>query len=299
MTDYRRPLSFGLSLDPTAGSWAQTRQLAQTAERLGLDHLAVQDHPYQPDHLDAWTLISHLSALTERIGFVTDVADLQLRPPVMLAKAAASLSVLTGGRVRLGVGGGGIPDAIASMGGPARRGPDMVAYAEESVELLRRALNGEVVEHHSPYHSVGGYQAGPMPPRPVELWLGAQKRRMLTVTGRHADGWISPLNIYVAPREVPARQQIIDEAAVAAGRDPRTLRRVYNVIGAIGGPASGPGLVGDTARWVDTLTEWAVDLGFDTFVLWPVAEPERQTALFAHEIVPAVREQVEAIRSAW
>ncbi|MEU2619488.1 LLM class flavin-dependent oxidoreductase [Streptomyces sp. NPDC007157] len=157
-----------------------------------MDHLAVQDHPYQPDHLDAWTLISHLSALTERIVFVTDVADLQLRPPVMLAKAAASLSVLTGGRVRLGVGGGGIPDAIASMGGPARRGPDMVAFAEESVELLHRALNGEVVRHHSPYHSIGGYQPGPNPPQPVGVWLGAQKRRMLTVTGRYADGWISP-----------------------------------------------------------------------------------------------------------
>ncbi|MEV7148943.1 LLM class flavin-dependent oxidoreductase [Streptomyces sp. NPDC093084] len=299
MTDYLRPLSFGLSLDPAAGSWPRTRRLALTAERLDLDHLAVQDHPYQPDHLDAWTLISHLSALTERIGFVTDVADLQLRPPVMLAKAAASLSALTDGRVRLGVGGGGIPDAIASMGGPARRGPDMVAYAEESLALLRAGLNGETVRHHSPYHSIGGYQAGPMPPRPVELWLGGQKRRMLALTGRHADGWISPLNIYVTPREVPSRQEIIDEAAAAAGRDPRTVRRVYNVIGAIGERTGAPGLVGDVERWTDTLTEWAVDLGFDTFVLWPVAEPERQAAVFASEVVPAVRERVEAIRSAW
>ncbi|MEU2619489.1 hypothetical protein ABZ642_15225 [Streptomyces sp. NPDC007157] len=97
---------------------------------------------------------------------------------------------------------------------------------------------------------------------------------------------------------MPSRQEIIDEAAAAAGRDPRTLRRVYNVIGAIGGRAGGPGLVGDVARWVDTLTGWTVDLGFDTFVLWPAAEPERQVALFAREVVPEVRERVEAIRSA-
>jgi len=297
MTDYQRPLSFGVSLDPSAGAWSQTRRLARTAEHLGLDYAAVQDHPYQPGHLDSWTLITHLSAATERISLFTDVADLQLRPPVMLAKAAASLSVLTDGRIHLGVGGGGIPDAIASMGGPARRGQDMVAYAEESLELLRTALAGGAVQLHSPYHSVEGYRAGPVPPKPIELWLGAQKPRMLAATGRLADGWISPLNIYVPPQEVPSRQRIIDEAATEAGRDPRTLRRVYNVIGEIGEHAGGPGLVGDARRWVDTLTEWAVELGFDTFVFWPATDPERQLPLFASEVVPAVRERVEAVRS--
>lgn len=296
MTDYERPLSFGVSLDPAAEAWQRTLRLARTAEHRGLDHLAVQDHPYQPGHLDAWTLISHLSAFTDRISFLTDVADLQLRPPVMLAKAATSLSVLTGGRVRLGIGGGGIPEAIASMGGPARRGHDMVAFAEESLGLLRKALNGEAVRLDSPYHSIGGYQAGPVPPRPVELWLGAQKRRMLTLAGERADGWISPLNIHVPPREVPARRQIIDEAAAGAGRDPRTLRRAYNVIGAIGGHGGAPGLVGDVPRWVDTLTDWSVELGFDTFVFWPAFDPERQLALFADEVVPAVRESVARIR---
>ncbi|MFE0455640.1 LLM class flavin-dependent oxidoreductase [Streptomyces sp. NPDC058914] len=297
MTDYRRPLSFGLSLDPTAGRWAQTQRLAQAAENLGLEYLAVQDHPYQPGHFDAWTLISHLSAFTERISFLTDVADLQLRPPVMLAKAAASLSVLTDGRIQLGVGGGGIPDAIASMGGPARRGPDMVAFAEESLGLLRRSLNGDAVRLHSPYHAIDGYQAGPVPPKPVQLWLGAQKRRMLALAGKQADGWISPLNIYVPPHAVPSRQQIIDEAAVEAGRDPRTLRRVYNVIGSVGNHGGGPGLVGDVSRWVDTLAEWTVELGFDTFVFWPVTDPEQQLSLFAEKVVPAVRERVAEIRS--
>lgn len=123
-------------------------------EKLNLDYLAVQDHPYQPGQLDAWTLISHLSALTERISFLTDVADMQLRPPVMLAKAAMSLSALTNGRIQLGLGGGGIPDAVASMGGPARRGQDMVAFAEESLGLMRTALAGGVVRLHSRYHSI-------------------------------------------------------------------------------------------------------------------------------------------------
>ncbi|MFE6287220.1 LLM class flavin-dependent oxidoreductase [Streptomyces sp. NPDC057877] len=183
------------------------------------------------------------------------------------------------------------------MGGPARRGADMVAFAEESLTLLRRALAGGPVRLRTPRHSVGGHHAGPVPPKPMELWLGARKTRMLQVTGRAADGWISPLNLYVTPPEVPSRQRIIDDAALAAGRDPRSVRRVYNVIGAIGDHRGGPGLVGGTDRWVDALTGWAVDLGFDTFVFWPVAEPDRQLCLFTDEIVPAVRERVAATRS--
>ncbi|GGJ34668.1 LLM class flavin-dependent oxidoreductase [Streptomyces brasiliensis] len=298
MTDYGRSLSFGLSLDPAAGSLDLTRRLTRQAENSGLDHLAVQDHPYQPGYLDTWTLISNLAAVTDRISFFTDVADLQLRPPTMLAKAAASLSVLTDGRIQLGVGGGAFAEAIASMGGTPRRGDQMVAFTEESLELMRRALAGTTVRLQSPHHSVTGYQAGPLPPRPVELWLGAQKRKMLAVTGRSADGWVSPLNIYVPPDEVPSRQEIIDEAATAAGRAPESIRRIYNVIGAIGaGGRGGQGLVGDVHRWVDTLTEWAVVLGFDTFVFWPTVNPENQLALFASEVAPAVREHVEAMRN--
>ncbi|MET9671016.1 LLM class flavin-dependent oxidoreductase [Streptomyces sp. NPDC006475] len=296
MADYKRPISFGVSLDPSAGAWDQTQRLARTAENLGLDYLAVQDHPYQPNHLDVWTLISHLAALTDRISFVTDVADMQLRSPVMLAKAAMSLSALTGGRIQLGVGGGGIPDAIASMGGSARRGPDMVAFAEESVGVMRAALTGGVVRLHSPYYSIDGYRAGPPTPKPVGLWLGAQKPRMLAATGRLSDGWISPLNIYVPPREVSSKQQIIDEAALEAGRDPKDLRRVYNVIGTVGDRGDGPGLVGDVQRWVDTLTQWVVQLGFDTFIFWPATDPQHQLTLFADKVVPAVRERVDVIR---
>ncbi|MGW0082237.1 LLM class flavin-dependent oxidoreductase [Streptomyces sp. NPDC003393] len=297
MTDYGRPLTFGLSLNPSAGSLDETRRLARLAEDGGLEYLAVQDHPYQPGHLDTWTLISTLAATTERISFLTDVADLQLRPPTMLAKAAASLSVITDGRIQLGVGGGAFAEAIASMGGLPRRGDQMVAFTEESLGIMRRALAGGAVRLQSPRHSVTGYQAGPVPPKPVELWLGAQKRKMLTVTGRSADGWISPLNIYVPPHEVPSRQEIIDASAAAAGRSPRSVRRVYNVIGVIGSAQGGQGLLGDVRRWVDTLTEWAVVLGFDTFVFWPVTDPENQLALFASEVVPAVREAVAAVRS--
>jgi alkanesulfonate monooxygenase SsuD/methylene tetrahydromethanopterin reductase-like flavin-dependent oxidoreductase (luciferase family) len=296
MTDYGHPISFGASLDPSADRLDETRRMAGAAADGGLEYLAVQDHPYQPGHLDTWTLISHLAAGTERISFLTDVVDLQLRPPAMLAKAAASLSVLTGGRVTLGVGGGASAAGIAGMGGARRTGSEMVSYTEESLLVLRQALEGGGVRLSSGQHTIEGYAAGPVPPAPVPVWVGSRRPRMLAVTGRHSDGWVSPLNIYVPPAEVPARQKIIDEAARTAGRDPAAVRRIYNVIGTIGHSAGGPGITGDVAYWVGTLAEWAVGLGFDTFVFWPVTAPSAQLALFVSEVVPGVRKRVEEIR---
>src|ERR687895_2940430 len=125
MTDYGHPITFGLSLMPSVGLLKETRQLAQAADAAGLDYLAIQDHAYNIEFLDVWTLISYLAAETDRISFVPDVADLQLRPPAMLAKAAVSLSVLTGGRIVLGVGGGASAGGIAAMGGPRRNRTEM------------------------------------------------------------------------------------------------------------------------------------------------------------------------------
>ncbi|EXG82235.1 LLM class flavin-dependent oxidoreductase [Cryptosporangium arvum] len=285
-------LRFGLSLDPDAARADDAVRLAAAAEEAGLDYLAVQDHPYQAGHLDSWTWLTHLAARTSRIGLLTDVADLQLRPPAMLAKAALTFSRLHHGRLALGVGGGAFPDGIAAMGGTRRSNSDMVAYTEEAFQVLRPALAGDFVRLHGAHHRIEGYQAGPAPAGPVPVWLGAQGPKMLAVTGGYADGWISPLNIYVKPDEVPAKQKIIDEAARAAGRDPAAISRIYNVIGWIGSDRRAPGLSGDVEQWVDTLADWSTRLGFDTFIFWPVAQPQAQLELFAGEVVPALRKRV-------
>ncbi|MEU8819933.1 LLM class flavin-dependent oxidoreductase [Actinoplanes sp. NPDC048796] len=288
----KNPLRFGLSLDPDVAHANDSARLASAAEEAGLDYLAVQDHPYQAGHLDSWTWLTHLAGQTRRIGFMTDVADMQLRPPAMLAKAALTFNRLHHGRLALGVGGGAFADGIAAMGGTRRGNRDMVTYTEEALQVLQPALAGDFVRLHGAQHRIEGYQAGPAAAVPVPVWLGAQGPRMLAVTGGYADGWISPLNIYVKPDEVPAKQKIIDEAARAAGRDPATIRRVYNVIGMIG-PARGvPGLSGGVEQWADTLADWSTRLGFDTFIFWPVAESQSQLELFAGEVVPAVRERV-------
>jgi alkanesulfonate monooxygenase SsuD/methylene tetrahydromethanopterin reductase-like flavin-dependent oxidoreductase (luciferase family) len=134
MTDYGRELSFGYFLVPNA-----TDSLLDTArevERLELDYVAVQDHPYQRRYVDTWVLLSMIAATTSRVRMLPDVANLPLRPPAVLAKAAASLDVLSGGRFELGLGAGGsgTPSRRSVVPGvrPARRWPRLVRRSRSS-----------------------------------------------------------------------------------------------------------------------------------------------------------------------
>src|SRR5258705_972530 len=115
------PLRFGVSVVPATETLDRIRQVVCAADEGGLDVVGIQDHPYQRHFLDTWSLIPTLLAETSRISFFTDVANLPLRPPAVMAKAAASLDVLSGGRFELGLGAGGIPDGIADFGGPRRK----------------------------------------------------------------------------------------------------------------------------------------------------------------------------------
>src|SRR5207245_11444800 len=150
------------------------------------------------------------------------------------------------------------------------RGPrdlgDMITFTEEALGLRRRAVAGAAVELLSSQHRIEGHEAGPLPPAPIPLWLGSNGPRMLAVTGRASDGWVSPLSTYLRPKAVPARQQQIDEAARAAGRNPADVRRIYNVVGAIEPAFGRSGFIGDASAWFDTLADWSMELGFGTFM---------------------------------
>ena len=122
------------------------------------------------------TLITYLAAETERISYFPDVTDLQLRPPTVLAKAAASLSVLSGGRIILGVGGGAFADGIAAMGGVSRSKNEMVTFTDEALQIMRQALMGGGVEFRGEQQTVC-YSAGPVPCGPVPWWLGSSGTR--------------------------------------------------------------------------------------------------------------------------
>jgi alkanesulfonate monooxygenase SsuD/methylene tetrahydromethanopterin reductase-like flavin-dependent oxidoreductase (luciferase family) len=291
LPDHGRKVEFGGNLDPVA-DFERAATTARAIERTGLEFIGIQDHPYQRRFFDTWTLMSALVPLTTEVHFVTDVANLQLRPAPMLAKAAASLDVISGGRIELGLGAGGFPEAVQAMGGPVRNSAERVDALEEAIRLMRLMWSvPKSVSFDGEHFSLKGHKPGPPPAHRIEIWLGALGPRMLRLTGSVADGWI-PSHSYVPPDKAAALNSRIDEAAQAAGRDPGTIRRAYNVMGSIGGDEA-PGIAGPPSQWIETLTSLVLDVGMDTFLFWPTtADVVDQFELFGREVVPAVREAV-------
>jgi alkanesulfonate monooxygenase SsuD/methylene tetrahydromethanopterin reductase-like flavin-dependent oxidoreductase (luciferase family) len=135
---------------------------------------------------------------------------------------------------------------------------------------------------------VRGLHPGPPPAHPVGIWLGVGKPRGLALAGRLADGLVPSL-FWATPDIVPGMHDRIDAAAAEAGRDPAEIRRVYNIGGTIAdGPTRGL-LDGSPEHWVETLTGFASELGFDTFIFWPGDDQLIQAERFAQEVVPRLR----------
>jgi alkanesulfonate monooxygenase SsuD/methylene tetrahydromethanopterin reductase-like flavin-dependent oxidoreductase (luciferase family) len=140
--EHMRPL-FGVSLAPETAQIPTILQVADEADRRGLDLFGVQDHPYQRRFLDTWTLLTALGVRTRHLKVFPDVACLPLRPPAMLATEVATLDQLTTGRVELGLGAGNFWDAIVAMGGPRRTPGEAVAALEEALDVLQLMWSDE------------------------------------------------------------------------------------------------------------------------------------------------------------
>jgi alkanesulfonate monooxygenase SsuD/methylene tetrahydromethanopterin reductase-like flavin-dependent oxidoreductase (luciferase family) len=291
MPDYGRDIKFGYFLIPNEDS--PLISIAREVERLGLDYVAVQDHPYQRRFVDTWTLLSMIAAATTRIGLFPDVANLPLRPPAVLAKAAASLDLLSGGRFELGLGAGGFWDAIEAYGGPRRAPGEALAALDEAIQVIRMMWSGERgLRFEGEHYRLKGAHSGPLPVHPIGIWLGVNGPRALRLAGRAADGWV--VSFRGDLDQIADMAARLNDAAAEASRDPGDIRRILNVSGEITDGASNGILRGPVDQWVDELTGLAVAHGFDTFILW--AEGEDQLPRFAEEVAPAVRAQVAAER---
>jgi alkanesulfonate monooxygenase SsuD/methylene tetrahydromethanopterin reductase-like flavin-dependent oxidoreductase (luciferase family) len=294
MADYGHDLKFGSFISPQNQRPDEAVSLAQLSERAGLDLVTFQDHPYQSAFLDTWTLLSWVAAKTERVHLSGNVLNLPLRQPAVLARAAASLDLLSGGRFELGLGAGAFWDAIEAMGGPRRTPGESVEALDEAIEVIREIWStptpaerrGVYVEGE--HYRVVGAKRGPEPAHDISMWLGAAKPRMLRLTGRKADGWLPSLS-YFTLDELDRANQIIDESATAAGRDPREIRRLVNVNG-IFASANRGFLQGPPEQWAEELLPFVLERGFSTFILW-VDEP-RAIEIWGGEVAPALREAV-------
>jgi alkanesulfonate monooxygenase SsuD/methylene tetrahydromethanopterin reductase-like flavin-dependent oxidoreductase (luciferase family) len=283
-------MEFGYFLEPRADEPAQVLATGRLLDELGYDLVGIQDHPYSPQLLDAFSLAASVLAQTERLRVVTDVANLPLRPVPMLAKAAATLDALGAGRFELGLGAGAFWDQIAAMGGPRRCPGESLDALEEAIGTIRALWAGR-----------GAVPFGPSPAHEIGIWVGAAKPRALRLTGRLADGWLAPLIRYLPPAQAVGANALIDEAALVAGRDPRSIRRISNVNGHFttrpAAPASDTdtAVVGPAEHWVEVLTHLALDIGFDSFILASRPDPEALRA-FIEDVAPAVRANVASLR---
>jgi FAD/FMN-containing dehydrogenase len=278
MADYGHELLFGTFITPQNAEPDTPVALAQLSERAGLDLVTFQDHPYQPAFLDTWTLLSYVAASTERIRLSGNVINLPLRPPVLLARQAASLDLLSGGRFELGLGAGAFWDAIEAMGGPRRSPAETVASLSEAIDIIRASWDtgtrGGIFADGAQYR-IHGAKRGPAPAHDVSIWLGVLGPRMLRLTGQKADGWLPSLP-YLKPGDLDRGNAIIDQAATAAGRDPGAIRRLLNISQ-------------DKATVADLLP-FAVRDGVSVFIL-SSDDPDAIQA-WGEEVAPALREAV-------
>jgi alkanesulfonate monooxygenase SsuD/methylene tetrahydromethanopterin reductase-like flavin-dependent oxidoreductase (luciferase family) len=272
----------GLFVVPGAENPELTLRQALLADEVGLEYLAVQDHPYQRRYFDTWTLLSYIAGRTHSIRLVTDVINLPLRLPALLAKSAASLDVLSGGRVEIGIGAGGFWDAIQAMGGPRRTPKESVDALIEAIAIVRDYWAAEGgIHRRGEYYTVEGAKGGPPPAHDIGLWIGAYGPRMLRLTGRLGDGWVPSLGgHYLKPDDIPPMQAAIDEAAEVAGREPSEIKRIVNVMA----------LEGDPASWADELRRIAA-LGFQTLLVGvPTDAPLDFIRRLGEDIAPQLRD---------
>ncbi len=283
--DYGREIQFGVFVTPATMNPTRALDVASIADEVGFDLIGVQDHPYQWRFFDTMTLLTAMAMRTHRITLFPDVACLPMRPPAVLAKAAASIDVLSGGRFELGLGAGGFWEAIKAMGGSVRTPGESVSALEEAIHITRLMWSGERnLKFDGRFYQLSGVNAGPKPAHDMGIWLGAYRPRMLAITGRLADGWVPSLG-YVKPDDLTAANQRIDDAARAAGRDPKSIRRVLNY---------GYPIDADTE---DTLAALVLEHGMDSFLVSEDGdEPREHLTRFMSEVAPRVREKVAEAR---
>ena len=284
-------LIFGVGVPASAGPGDDPVGFAQEAERLGYDFVSAADHPCgsNPSY-ETTTMLTWIAAHTSRIKVASRVLAVPFRRPAMVAKLAASLDLLSGGRFILGLGGGYSDQEISALGAPVLSPAEKVDGLAEAIQVIRGAWTRAGYTQDGRHHTVRDLEMEPKPIRPVPVWLGTFGPRALTVTGRLADGWIPSLG-YMPVEEIPAMRRRIDTAAEAAGRRPDQIRGILNVSIRVDPDAQPqPDAVTGSAKQVVSQLQGLLGLGFTGFS-FIVQGPGQITNMqqIAEEVLPVLR----------
>src|SRR5919106_3647536 len=249
--DYPRRMRFGLSL-PQYGfsfpsgqiSFADATGWARRAEHLGFDSVWVSDHffysfarygvdPGPIASLEPLTTLAGVAAVTDRVRLGTLVLCAAFRHPAVLARAATSIDLLSGGRLDLGLGAGWMTEEFDAFGYRFGSVGERFARLEESLEVMGMLFRGDAVTYDGPTVTLRGAVLAPAPDRPPTVWVGGKGGpRLLRLAVRLADGW----NVVwrISPEAYARKTADVLVACEEAGRDPSTFGRsvgLYSLIG--------------------------------------------------------------------
>ena len=296
-----RKVLFGIGLETGVQQVSELLRHARVADEAHLDVVSLSDHPYFADRLDAYAAMGFVLGATSNITGAVIMTNLLSRPAPILARTVTGLSTISQDRFVLGVGAGGSWDEIVALGVPRLSAGDRVRALEEAI-IVVRALSGggDPVTFDGEFYQVTDLTpaAAPAPP----IWVGALGPKNLAVTGRQADGWVPGHLADWRSTLVAESRPLVDEAAASAGRDPVDVDTIYNVSGRFTQEAltetrdhEGRWIGGTVNQWVEELTFAVLEHCAAAFI-YLVAPgdviSDTTLNLWAHEVVPAVREGI-------
>ncbi len=271
------PLADGDTPDGHAPTFEETVAFARQAEATGLDSIWVFDHvlfrsPLEPDSgvREGWTTLAAIAPLIPRVELGTLVMCASFRNPALMAKMAATLDDLSGGRVILGLGSGWHDPEYEAFGWPTDH---KVGRFADDLEISARLLRGERVTWSGTWRQLSDAALVPAPERRVPILVASKGDRMLRLTATWADAWNTAWFGRIDER-LRTRLAGLEVACADVGRDPETMRRTVGV--RLAEPGEGDAddatsLDADAAGLADFLDELA-GLGFDDALIWSISK---------------------------
>ena len=314
MSPDRKP-HFGVTLPQIKRPWVAAAQAARGFEAMGYDSLWVCDHLYGPQSpqlpiLEAWSMISAVAAITERVEIGTLVTPVGMRNPAHLGKVIATIDNIAGGRVIAGLGGGWMPREFTDFGMPFLGTGERLKQLAETVALLKRMWGDEAeVSYDGEYVHADNVVCQPKPPRRVPILIGgAGEQVTLRIVAREADIWNNLAGQQAAlghkldvlkrhcddagrdPSSITASQQCLVTVAPNAESAGPMADRAQKIFGGHMGDPKGPLAITGTPERCAEQIQKHIDLGCTMFIMEFFGKDTLEPAqLFAEEVLPEFR----------
>src|SRR6266550_4704454 len=235
-------VDLGVQIEPQFGfKFADVLAIATDAEAAGFSRLWVSDHLFldadavTKDCLEAWTLLAALAVRTNRIRIGPMVTSQSYRNPALLAKMAADVDVMSGGRLDFGVGAGWKEIEYRAYGYDFPDAPTRVTQLVETLEICTRMWKEERATYHGKHYRIDNALCSPKPAqRPLPIWIGGSKPRVMRIAARYASAFNFNLGTSAQTETLKTAMRQMDEICRGAQRDPSTLLRSSFLMSTVG-----------------------------------------------------------------